>query len=657
MSRSMQITGAVILSLVFGVVAGAGRRAGAPAPADNVPRAERQKNWIATLQSDAPKAEKAITCKHLAIWGDREAVPALAPLLADSELASWARIALEAIPGPEADAALRAAMEKVQGRLLVGVINSLGVRRDAAAVPALAARLKDADGEVVSAAAAALGKIATPQAAAALQPLLGAPDAGLRAAAAEGCVLCAERFLAAGQRDEAMKLYDAVRAADVPGPRTIEAIRGAILARGAEGVPLLVEQLRSGDPRRFNIGLRVARELKVPAVTDAILAELPKAQASRQSLLLLALADRGDARAVGAATELLRTGAPEVRAVAARVLERIGGVSCVPVLLEAAAGEDAAVASAARTALARLPGKDVDADILARLEKSSGKSRQVLIEVAEHRRIDGALALFVKYAEDADAGVRSAAITAIGAVGDEKQMADLARLLQKTQDAKDRGDLEKALMSISGRSAAAAVKHLLPLAQAGDAATRMVAINALACCGGAEALAAVKAALADRDEAVQDEAARALSTWPNRWPDDAAAADVLAEVARTAAKPSHKALALRGCFQFIQGARKMKPENRLARVTALLPLLSRPEEKRLAISALGTIGTGPAIEELVKLADDPQVAEEASSAIVNAINRSAAGLSKEQRNRALQAVISKSKSDNTRKRAQELLGK
>ena len=63
----------------------------------------------------APKAEKAITCKKLAIYGSADAVAALKPLVADKELASWARIALEAIPGPEADETLRDALGSLEG--------------------------------------------------------------------------------------------------------------------------------------------------------------------------------------------------------------------------------------------------------------------------------------------------------------------------------------------------------------------------------------------------------------------------------------------------------------------------------------------------------------------------------------------------------------
>src|SRR3989449_5948249 len=153
---------------------------------------EKERELIRVLQSDAPPQAKAIPCKQLAIYGTKEAVPALAALLPDPNLASWARIALEAIPDAAADGALRDAVGKLQGKLLVGVINSIGVRRDAKAVNSLAARMKDADMEVASAAAVALGHIGGDKAAQALQSLLATAPAGNRSAMAQGCILCAE---------------------------------------------------------------------------------------------------------------------------------------------------------------------------------------------------------------------------------------------------------------------------------------------------------------------------------------------------------------------------------------------------------------------------------------------------------------------------------
>ena len=41
--------------------------------------ADKQRQLIDLLKSDAPPAEKAITCKQLAIYGTKDAVPVLAP--------------------------------------------------------------------------------------------------------------------------------------------------------------------------------------------------------------------------------------------------------------------------------------------------------------------------------------------------------------------------------------------------------------------------------------------------------------------------------------------------------------------------------------------------------------------------------------------------
>jgi hypothetical protein len=229
--------------------------------------ADKQRRLISVLQSDAAPGEKAITCKQLAIYGDKDAVPALAPLLADKDLASWARIALEAIPGPEADEALREALSKVEGNLLIGAMNSIGVRRDARAVDALAGKLSNAELVIVEAAAVALGKIGGMEAAAVLNQALKSPRKEILPGVTEGCILCAEQFLADGKFALATQLYDAVRIADVPKQRRLEATRGAILARQSDGLPLLLEQLRSPDKAEVSIALRTARELKGRDVT------------------------------------------------------------------------------------------------------------------------------------------------------------------------------------------------------------------------------------------------------------------------------------------------------------------------------------------------------------------------------------------------------
>ena len=105
---------------------------------------------------------KAKACQRLAVVGDDAAVAALAALLDDPKLAHYARTALEPMPGDAADRALREAVGKVEGPLLVGVVNSIGVRRDPRAIEVLAPLRYRDDADLAAAATAAISRIRRP---------------------------------------------------------------------------------------------------------------------------------------------------------------------------------------------------------------------------------------------------------------------------------------------------------------------------------------------------------------------------------------------------------------------------------------------------------------------------------------------------------------
>ena len=619
---------------------------------------DKQPKLIALIESSAPKGERAVACKQLAIYGTDAAVPALADLLCDPDLSSWARIALEATPGPAADNALRQAVAKVQGRLLVGVINSLGVRRDAKATDLLAAKLTDADAEVASAAAESLGRIGGNAAAKALKPLLAKAPVAVRPSVAEGCVRCAEQYLAAGKRSDATALYDAVRAADVPRAKILEATRGAILSRQAAGLDLLLAELRSPDKAHWRLGLRVARELPGPEVDKALTAELWKAPPEHQAFLFMALADRGEAGVFPAAVEAIKRGPETLRLAAIAVLERMGTRSVAPILMETAGGSDPEASAAATAALVRLPGNEVDADLLACLEPAKGKLCQALIEVVSQRHIEAALPTIVRHISDPDDVIRGASLRALGAMGGEAQLAALIQLLGRPDATKDRPAIEAALLTIGGRKGAACVPRLQPLAASGDSATRIIALHALEAAGGPQALASLKAATEDADETVRDEAVRSLSSWPNTWPEDGAVMEPLLALAHNGAKPSYKVLALRGCLEFLQNDKHLKPNEKPAKVAELVPLMVRPEEKRLAIAVVRNALNAKALELLGAFAADPAVAEDAASAILDlTAKKGAAGIAKAARQKALQAVAASSAGEASKKAAAEALRK
>jgi HEAT repeat protein len=573
---------------------------------------EKQQALIAVLTSNAPPSEKAITCKKLAVYGTKDAVPALAALLPDKDLSSWARIALEAIPDPAAGDALREAMGKLQGRLLVGTINSIGVRREATATDGLIEKLKDPDAAVASAAAVALGRIGGASAAGALERSLAGAPAAARSAVAQGCILCAEQCLAGEKPAEAARLYDLVRKADVPKQRVLEAIRGAILARKTEGLPLLVEQLRSPDKSLLGIGLRTARELPGRETTDALVAELGRAPADRQALLILALADRGDAAALPAVLQTAKSGLPQPRLAAIRVLARLGNAACVPVLWELAKETDADVSEAALTVLADLPGKEVDDDLAARLPKAEGKDRQILIQLAGRRRIEGAAAALLKAADDPDAQVRSAALTALGATIEPGDLALLIGRVANPQKAEDAEAAETALRTACIRMAdreACAAKLVAAVGPA-PVAVKCKFLEILGAMGGPTALEALGAAAKTADPQLQDAASRLLGAWMT-----ADAAPVLLDVAKSAADAKYKTRALRG---YLRIARQLKlpVAQQLAMCREATAICQREEEKKLVLEILQRHPSAESLSLVLPFLAQADVKQEAGAAAV-----------------------------------------
>ncbi|MDW8309964.1 MAG: HEAT repeat domain-containing protein [Verrucomicrobiales bacterium] len=576
--------------------------------ADPHASATKAREALTALQTGTP-AEKALACKRLAIYGDASAVPALAALLDNEQLAAWARTALEAIPGRAADKALRDAAGRLQGTLLVGVINSIGVRRDTGAIRLLARKLKDADPEVASAAAIALGRIGGRRAAAILEKHLASASPPVANEVARACVLCAERFLAEKQPTRAVRLYDRVRAANVPKQRILEATRGAILARGREGLPLLLETLRSPDRDTFRIGLSVARELPGLAVSDALAAELRAAPPERRGLLLMALADRNDAAAWPVVRNTAASGEKALRIVAIEAIARLANPDGAPVLLDAATDADAQIAEAAKTALGSLPADIVNPEITARLPRATSNARRVLIRLAGERQIAAALPEMIRAARDNDSRLRAAGIKALGETVEAKDLGALTDLLagateddlEAIQDA-----LETACTRIKDKDACAA--KLLPLLSGAAPSVKPVLLHALGAAGTPAALDAVKSALQDANDTVRDAALRALANWS-----EPLALPTLLELFRTTQNDAQRALLVRGCVRLLEADTRAAAE----KVNVFRDLLAgtqRAADRKVILSGLANVADPGALELVQPLLDDAEVKAEAKLA-------------------------------------------
>lgn len=539
---------------------------------------EKEKELIAVLRSDAPPQDKAIACKKLAVDGSSEAVGDLAKLLSDPQLASWSRIALEAIPGTAPDEALRKASESLDGNLLVGVLNSIGVRRDVNSAEMLTKRLRDKDEEVASAAAVALGRIGNAASATTLRAALTSGPAKVRSAAAEGCVLCAERLLAEGKTADAVALYDEVRKAELPKQRIVEATRGAILARKDEGIPLLIEQLRSTDKKLFEVALFTAREFPGSEVDKALAAELAKATPERGALIVQAMADRKETVVVAAVSKAAGSGPKPVRLAAIKALRQVGDASSVNALLETAIDADEDLALAAKATLADLPGDKINSQIAAMLPNAKGKTYPLLIELVGQRRIEATPAL-LKAIDSPDKNIRQAALLALGETVSLKNLNVLISQAINTKNADDAATAQQALKTASVRmpDREACATELAAALEKAPAASKILLLDILGDVGGEKALKTLSTAAKSNNPQLQDAGSRVLGKWASLD-----AAPVLLDLAKTAPAAQFRSRALKG---YISLARRfaMPDEDRADMCQKAFDLSKDPAEQKLIL--------------------------------------------------------------------------
>jgi len=545
------------------------------------PAFAQEAKLLAVLRSDSTLEEKSAACRQLARVATKESVPTLVSLLGDEKLSHMARYALETIRDPSVDEALRDALGKVQGKLRLGLIGSLGARQDAKAVDALARLLKETDADTVQAVARALGNIGTPAASKALENVLPGTSGGNLSAICEGLLRSAEA--AQGQGEQSQAIYDRLRGlSQAPSPVRAAALRGAILVRGKAGVPLLVEAIRGADNALAAAAIRAAMELPCAEITDALVAELPKASTQRCGLLILALADRHGPRVLRAVLEAAQSDDGQLRVLALIALKRVGDASCAPALLDAALEGSGDVSQAAMESIATLQGKAVDELVAARLSQAKDKARIMLMDLARRRHTAAATPALWLAVDDKDLAVRAAALAALGAVIETADLPKLIARLAVTKDEQEAAALDNALREVCLRApdreaAAAKLAAALPVA---NGPIKAKILETLSTVGGTKALEAVAAAARSGDTELRDAAFRVLGQWKS-----ADAAPLLLELHGTLADDRLKTGAIRA---YIRIARQfdMPADRRAAMCRTALQTAHHDEDKRLVLEVL-----------------------------------------------------------------------
>lgn len=605
---------------------------------------------VAALKNPlATDHDKAVACERLAVLGGEDVVPILKEMLLDPKLSHYARYALEPIPSPAVDEALREALAKANGGVRLGILNSIGNRRDKGAISVIAPLLENSDPAVVDAAASALGRIATPETAEILSKALKDNRPSARSAVADALLTCAERLNAAGQRDLALRLWDMVRSADVPGAIRVAALQAAIIARGADGIDLWKEQVFSDNEKFFQLAMQVARELPVnsslPVLTEAV-SKLPE---TRAAVALEVVADIGSKEALPTVRQFAQQGPRAVRQAALRSLAKIGDASDVAILLAASVDTDEQIAAEARQTLEILPGKEVNQSLVQAASGAAKDKLLVILNALGQRRASEGLKTIREAMRSNDSEVRAAAVGALGKVARDDDIVTLIKELVQTKSESERAVLMEALRTACQRAGDREKVAALIAAQlqSAPASARANLLELLGVLGGKTALATVAEAAKSSDADLQDAATAVLGNWLS-----ADVAPVIWSLIESNAAPRYRVRLIRA---YIRVARQFRvpDQERLEMCRKALSVAERPDERRLVLDVLRRNPSPESLAlaaELVAQSDIQEAAGDAVVTIAEKLNRNVPGLKE-----ALQTVLQHCRNAQIRARAEALM--
>ena len=531
------------------------------------------------LSSNASLHDKGVACRRLAVIGTEDSVPILEKLLRDAELSHLARVALEGIPSKRVDAVFRKQLESAQGDLLIGIIDSIGARRDADAVPELLGVLPASKPEVQAAILYALSNIATKECSESLRNMLKTPTGLSSDLVADFVMRCADRLAKDGNAAEAITMYQSVRGTSASRKILDAATIAIIRLSGSSGLNMLAEQLKNPSDSQFQIGLQAARFLPANQAALVLCRELDTASADRSVMILDAIADLREKSALPSVKKSLDAGSPRVRAAAARAAGRIGNASVVPELLALCRGLYPELAADALSSLVQLEGNDVDAAILDAAREGSDDEITALRLIGE-RRIHAPKVLLIALGSMLTEK-RIAAMEALGKTATDDEMAPLLEAIQVGTD-DERKVAVAGVASICRRSADpdAITPKISSRFADSPLGLQILRFDLLKTIGGAAALREVLQNANNPNEQIMDAATRALGDWPT--PD---VADGLLGLCTSIEMPKYKIRALRAYIRIFRQF-GLPTDQRLRMARDAFGLCTRNDEKVLVLHAL-----------------------------------------------------------------------
>jgi len=566
---------------------------------------------LAFVQSNATLGGKQFALRELGLIGTDASIPVLTPMLLQPATSDMARFALARIPGPAVDQVLRDSLAKASGKVKIGIIGSLGQRRDVKAVPALTALSSSDDPVTAEAAMAALAEIGDRPSLNALSAAHAKASGASARRVSEAYLECADRVAARGDKDSAVKVYKELVAPKEPPQVRLGALSGIASASPKEAIALLAAEIQSKDANLQFGAIKILSGLPGSEVTAALERAFPTLAPSGKVRLLGALVERGDKSVQPLFARAAKDPSPEVKAAALGGFGVMGDAASIPVLAESAASTQPAEQAAARQSLKGLPGTTIDAALVSAIASSKGKVKAELILAAGERGSPAVADAVVKAIQDNDPDVHREALKAARNVAGPAQVQALTDLVVNASSPADRRGAGQALAAALDRSEPGRTGSVIAAYRSATALEpRLALLEALGRTSNAQALALLRGLLEDPSPEIVRGSILGLSAWSDATP----LADLMA-IAKGNSNPALQVLALRGYLKLV-GLPSERPNAESARLLGdAVALAKEVAEKRTLLSILVNYPCPESIRIAESMAKDETVASEAKAAL------------------------------------------
>jgi len=568
------------------------------------------------LQAPATtSAARQFICAQLFWIGTAAEVSAVAPLLLDPATTDTARLFLERVKSEAAIAALRQALDKLEGRPLIGVINSLSLLQDSPSVEKIIALTKSQDAAVALAAWRALGNFGNEAAAdfliAGLQKA-DKPSAPMESAAVRTAIL----LDSAGQRDKSLEIYRLL----ADGRRSLGARQAGFNALFAAAPAEQKAALIALWSKSADVAQQKAVISQMTTLSDAALEETLHQQgigAKVQIALLEELAARQGDKMLPVMLAAADSGDPAKVQMALRFLASRGDPQVIPILIKALAGDEAARTVAAE-ALAQQPKEVAGPALLEALNKQVGLREQV-VEILSKMKYYEAIDPLTELARSTDPAVYEGAVEGLRAICDPDET-DLKRMFALYLDVPagaQRDYVERAIAYICEKNPDPSdrAKILLELVD-GHRDTQQDTFQAavlplLGRLGTDAVYQKIQPLLHSPTPELSAAAVRAFCNWPT-----AQHAGALWDLAAKSESPAYRSQALRAYIRVVTLPSDRPEAETLGMLKNAMKLADSSDNKRLALSRAASVRTLATVDWIAAHLDDPELAETACRAIV-----------------------------------------